>query len=126
VEYEVIQLPKLVAYYVLADGNGVELDTQRRLVLKHTEETQSQLIADFFEHLSDKRADIKEAELKEAVGVCKTHSAKLAVAAFDDMPRKFRFIMTLLCNGVDCVVIRGQRSGSCAVQASELIGEFWR
>jgi len=114
----------LVAYYVLADGSSVELDTQRTRVLKHTEETQSELIAEFFEHLSDKRADINE--LNKAVGACKTHDAKLVIAAFDDMPRKFRFIMTLLCSGVDCVVIRDQKSGSYAVRASELIGEFWR
>jgi len=71
-------LPKLVAYYALADSNGVELDTQRRRVLKHTEETQSKLIAECFEHLIDKRADINE--LNKAVGACKTHDAKLVIA----------------------------------------------
>jgi hypothetical protein len=114
----------LVAYYLLTDDNSVELDTQRERILKYTEETKSELITEFSERLNDKRAGVKE--LKKAVAACKACNAKLAVAVFDDLPRKFRFIMTLICNGVDCVVIRDQKSGSYALQASELIGEFWR
>jgi hypothetical protein len=120
----VISLPKLVEYYVLADGVSVELDTQRRRILKHVEETKSEVIAEFSEHSNDKRSDLKE--LKKAVDMCRMNNAKLAVAAFDDMPRKFQSIMILLWHEVDCVVIRDQPNGSYAVQVSELIGEFWR
>jgi hypothetical protein len=120
----VISLAKLVAYYVLGDGMSVELDTQRKRILKHIKETKSEVIAEFSEHSNDKRSDLKE--LKKAVDTCKIHNAKLVVAAFDDVPRKFRFIMILLCHGVDCVVIGDQKSSSYAVQASELIGEYWR
>ncbi len=115
--------PKLIGYYVLKDGNIPDYNSQRDKVLMHTKESKSELVAEFTEQVNNEQRDLRE--LKKAIEACKTHEAKLAFAAFDDMPRKFRFMTTIIAHGVDCVVIRGQQN-SHATRLAELIGEFWR
>ena len=108
---------------MLKDGNIPDCNSQRDKVLMHMKGSKSELVAEFTEHLNDEQRDLRE--LKKAMEACKTHEARLAFAAFDDMPQKFRFITTIIAHGVDCVVIRGQQD-SHTTRLAELIGEFWR
>lgn len=113
-------MPKLIAYYSVA----VDIDAQRRSILKFAEEGQYELIGEFFENAN--REERKSIELRRALAACKGNNAKLVIAAaFDHSLKKLRVIASILFSGVDCIAVTNRGFG-WSIRISDIVAEYWR
>jgi DNA invertase Pin-like site-specific DNA recombinase len=92
-----------VSYYRVSTDrqgrSGLGLDAQKEAVQHRLNGGWWQLIAEFVEIESDKRA--KRPQLDAALAACKKHKAKLVVAKLDRLSRNVSFLLKLIESGVD-------------------------
>jgi DNA invertase Pin-like site-specific DNA recombinase len=94
---------RFVAYYRVSTDrqgrSGLGLEAQRQAVKDRLDGGSWQLVGEYTEVESGRRA--RRPELEKALGACRKHKAKLVVAKLDRLSRKTRFLLTLIESGVD-------------------------
>jgi DNA invertase Pin-like site-specific DNA recombinase len=94
---------KFVSYYRVSTDrqgrSGLGLDAQKKAVQQRLNGGQWQLVAEFVEIESGKRA--KRPQLDAALAACKKHKAKLVVAKLDRLSRNVSFLLKLIDAGVE-------------------------
>jgi DNA invertase Pin-like site-specific DNA recombinase len=94
---------KFVSYYRVSTDrqgrSGLGLDAQKAAVQQRPNGGQWQLIAEFIEIESGKRA--KRPQLDAALAACKKHNAKLVVAKLDRLSRNVSFLLKLIESRVE-------------------------
>jgi DNA invertase Pin-like site-specific DNA recombinase len=81
--------------------SGLGLEAQRKAVADYLNGGRWKLLKEFVEVESGKDNDRKE--LRNALGYCRLHGAKLIVARFDRLSRNAAFLMTLRDSGTEFV-----------------------
>ena len=94
---------KFVSYYRVSTDrqgrSGLGLDAQKEAVQQRLDGGRWQLVAEFVEIESGKRA--KRPQLDAALAACKKHKAKLVVAKLDRLSRNVSFLLKLIDSGVE-------------------------
>jgi len=94
---------KFVSYYRVSTErqgrSGLGLDAQKEAVQQRLNGGRWQLVAEFVEIESGKRA--RRPQLDAALAACKKHKAKLVVAKLDRLSRNVSFLLKLIDSGVD-------------------------
>jgi DNA invertase Pin-like site-specific DNA recombinase len=94
---------RFVAYYRVSTDkqgkSGLGLEAQREAVRQRLNGGPWQLVGEFTEVESGKRA--QRPQLGAALALCKKQKAKLVVAKLDRLTRNVRFMLTLLDSGVE-------------------------
>ena len=94
---------KFVSYYRVSTDrqgrSGLGLDAQKEAVQQRLDGGRWQLVAQFVEIESGKRA--KRPQLDAALAACKKHKAKLVVAKLDRLSRNVSFLLKLIESGVE-------------------------
>ena len=94
---------KFVSYYRVSTDrqgrSGLGLDAQKEAVQQRLNGGRWQLVAEFVEIESGKRA--KRPQLDAALAACKKHKAKLVVAKLDRLSRNVSFLLKLIDSGVE-------------------------
>jgi DNA invertase Pin-like site-specific DNA recombinase len=94
---------KFVSYYRVSTDrqgrSGLGLDAQREAVQQRLNGGSWQLVAEFVEIESGRRA--KRPQLDAALAACKKHKAKLVVAKLDRLSRNVSFLLKLIDSGVE-------------------------
>jgi DNA invertase Pin-like site-specific DNA recombinase len=94
---------KFVSYYRVSTDrqgrSGLGLEAQKQTVEQRLNGGQWQLIAEFVEVESGKRA--KRPQLDSALATCKKHKAKLIVAKLDRLSRNVTFLLKLIDSSVE-------------------------
>ena len=98
-------LPRFVAYYRVSTDrqgrSGLGLDAQREAVAGQVQRAGGEIVVDFTEIESGKRAD--RPELHAALAEAKRHHATLIIARLDRLSRNMAFIANLMDARVDFV-----------------------
>jgi len=91
-------LPRFVSYLrVSTDGqgrSGLGLEAQRQAVAAHITQARGELVAEFQEVESGKRAD--RPQLAAALAACRTRRAVLVIAKLDRLARNARFLLSVV------------------------------
>ena len=94
---------KFVSYYRVSTDrqgrSGLGLDARKEAVERRLNGGRWQLVAEFVEVESGKRA--KRSQLDAALAACKKHNAKLVVAKLDRLSRNVSFLLKLIDSGVE-------------------------
>lgn len=94
---------KFVSYYRVSTDrqgrSGLGLEAQKEAVQQRLDRGRWQLIAEFLEIESGKRA--RRPQLDAALAACKKHKAKLVVAKLDRLSRNVSFLLKLIDSGVE-------------------------
>ena len=94
---------KFVSYYRVSTDrqgrSGLGLDAQKEAVQQRLNGGRWQLVAEFVEIESGKRA--RRPQLDAALAACKKHKAKLVVAKLDRLSRNVSFLLKLIDSGVE-------------------------
>ncbi len=98
-------LPRFVAYYRVSTDrqgrSGLGLDAQREAVAGQVQRAGGEIVADFTEIESGKRAD--RPELRAALAEAKRHRATLIIARLDRLSRNMAFIANLVDARIDFI-----------------------
>ena len=98
-------LPRFVAYYRVSTDrqgrSGLGLDAQREAVAGQVSRAGGDIVADYTEIESGKRAD--RPELRAALAEAKRHRATLIIARLDRLSRNMAFIANLMDARVDFI-----------------------
>jgi DNA invertase Pin-like site-specific DNA recombinase len=94
---------RFVAYYRVSTDrqgrSGLGLEAQRQAVKDRLDGGSWQLVGEYTEVESGRRA--RRPELEKALAACRKYKAKLVVAKLDRLSRNTRFLLTLIESGVD-------------------------
>jgi DNA invertase Pin-like site-specific DNA recombinase len=94
---------KFVSYYRVSTDkqgkSGLGLDAQKAAVADRLNGGRWQIVAEFVEVESGKRA--KRPQLEAAIAACRKHKAKLVVAKLDRLSRNVSFLLKLIDAGVE-------------------------
>ena len=94
---------KFVSYYRVSTDrqgrSGLGLEAQKEAVQQRLDRGRWQLIAEFLEIESGKRA--RRPQLDAALAACKKHKAKLVVAKLDRLSRNVSFLLKLIDSDVE-------------------------
>ena len=97
---------KFVSYYRVSTDrqgrSGLGLDAQKEAVEQRLNGGRWQLVAEFVEIESGKRA--KRPQLDAALAACKKQKAKLVVAKHDRLSRNASFLLKLIDSGVEVLI----------------------
>ena len=83
--------------------SGLGLEAQKKAVADYLNGGSWELVGEFVEVESGKRAD--RPELAKAIETCKRHKAKLVIAKLDRLSRNLAFIATMMEAGVEFVAV---------------------
>jgi DNA invertase Pin-like site-specific DNA recombinase len=96
---------RFVAYYRVSTDrqgrSGLGLEAQQKAVRDYLDGGAWEIVAEFVEVESGKRAD--RPELGRALDACRKHKAKLVIAKLDRLSRNLAFTATLMESGVEFV-----------------------
>jgi DNA invertase Pin-like site-specific DNA recombinase len=98
---------RFVAYYRVSTDrqgrSGLGLEAQQKAVRDYLDGGAWEIVAEFVEVESGKRAD--RPELARALDACRKHKARLVIAKLDRLSRNLAFIATLKDSGVEFVAV---------------------
>ena len=116
---------KLIAYYRVSTAkqgaSGLGLEAQREAVHRYLNGGDCHLAAEFTEIESGKKSD--RAALKEALGACRLHNARLVIAKLDRLARNVAFISTLMESGVEFVAVDFPQANRLTVHILAAVAE---
>jgi DNA invertase Pin-like site-specific DNA recombinase len=119
---------EFVAYYRVSTNkqgkSGLGLDAQRRAVVDYLDGGKWELVGEFTEIESGKRAD--RPELEKAIAACKKHRAKLIIAKLDRLSRNVAFIATLMERKVDFLCCDNPTATKFTIHILAAVAEFER
>jgi DNA invertase Pin-like site-specific DNA recombinase len=119
---------KFVAYYRVSTDrqgkSGLGLDAQREAVTSYLNGGSWQLVQEFVEVESGKRAD--RPQLTAALAACRKHKAKLVIAKLDRLSRNLAFIATLMDSGVEFVAVDNPHANRLTVHILAAVAEHER
>jgi DNA invertase Pin-like site-specific DNA recombinase len=94
---------KFVSYYRVSTDkqgkSGLGLEAQKEAVRQRLNDGRWQIVGEFIEVESGKRA--KRPQLEAAIAACRKHKAKLVVAKLDRLSRNVSFLLKLIDAGVE-------------------------
>ena len=119
---------KFIAYYRVSTDkqgkSGLGLDAQRRAVLDYLDGGKWDLVYEFTEVETGKRAD--RPELAKAILACKKHRARLIIAKLDRLSRNVAFISALMERKVDFVCCDNPTATKFTIHILAAVAEFER
>jgi DNA invertase Pin-like site-specific DNA recombinase len=119
---------KVVAYYRVSTDrqgkSGLGLDAQRKAVVDYLDGGKWELVGEFTEIESGKRAD--RPQLEKAIAACKRHRARLIIAKLDRLSRNVAFIATLMERKVDFVCCDNPTATKFTIHILAAVAEFER
>jgi DNA invertase Pin-like site-specific DNA recombinase len=125
---EAILRGKFIAYYRVSTDkqgkSGLGLDAQRRAVADFLDGGKWELLGEFTEIESGKRAD--RPELQKAIAECKERRAKLIIAKLDRVSRNVAFIATLMERRVDFLCCDNPTATKFTIHILAAVAEFER
>ncbi len=115
----------LIAYYRVStkkqERSGLGLDGQREAVALFAEGQQSQVLSEYVETETGKRAD--RPELKRAIAHAKRANATLCIAKLDRLARNVHFVAGLMESGVDFVACDNPHANRFTVHVLAAVAE---
>ena len=119
---------RFVAYYRVSTAkqgtSGLGLEAQRKAALDHLNGGQWDLVAEFTEVESGRRADRQQLAL--ALAACRLHRATLLIAKIDRLSRDAAFLLNLRDAGVDFVAADMPDANRMTVGIMAIIAEHER
>jgi DNA invertase Pin-like site-specific DNA recombinase len=119
---------KFIAYYRVSTDkqgkSGLGLDAQRKAVLDYLDGGKWELVGEFTEVETGKRAD--RPELEKAIAACKKHRARLIIAKLDRLSRNVAFISALMERKVDFVCCDNPTATKFTIHILAAVAEFER
>src|SRR5207248_11540648 len=119
---------KFVAYYRVSTDrqgkSGLGLDAQREAVTSYLNGGSWQLVQEFVEVESGKRAD--RPQLAAALAACRKHKAKLVIAKLDRLSRNLPFVATLMESGVEFVAVDNPHANKLTIHILAAVAQHER
>ncbi|MCF8032860.1 MAG: recombinase family protein [Desulfarculaceae bacterium] len=119
---------RFIAYYRVSTArqgrSGLGLEAQRRAVADYLGSNGWELVKEFKEVESGKRAD--RPQLDAALRACKKHKAKLVIAKLDRLARNVAFIAKLMESGVDFVAADLPQANKLTIHIMAAMAEYER
>jgi DNA invertase Pin-like site-specific DNA recombinase len=113
---------RFVAYYRVSTdrqgSSGLGLEAQQKAVRDYLDGGAWELIGEYVEVESGKRAD--RPELAKALEACRKQKAKLVIAKLDRLSRNLAFIATLMEAGVEFVAVDNPHANKLTVHILRL------
>lgn len=117
-----------VAYYRVSTQrqgrSGLGLDAQRQAVAGFLADTGGELIAEYTEIESGKRAD--RPELSRAIEQCRREGSRLVIAKLDRLARNVAFVSTLMESGIDFVAADMPSANRLTIHIMAAVAEYER
>src|SRR5262245_21682936 len=119
---------RFVAYYRVSTDkqgqSGLGLDAQRKAVMDYLNGGAWELVAEYTEVESGKRAD--RPELEKALEACRRQKARLVIAKLDRLSRNLAFIATLMDSGVEFVAVDNPHANRLTLHILAAVAEHER
>ena len=119
---------RFVAYYRVSTDrqgkSGLGLEAQQKAVMDYLNGGAWELIADFTEVESGKRAD--RPELVKALELCRRHKARLVIAKLDRLSRNLAFIAALMESGVEFLAVDNPNANELTVHILAAVAQHER
>jgi DNA invertase Pin-like site-specific DNA recombinase len=119
---------KFVAYCRVSTNkqgrSGLGLDAQRKAVADYLDGGKWELVGEFTEIETGKRAD--RPELERAIAACKKHRARLIIAKLDRLSRNVAFISALMERKVDFIAVDNPTATKFTIHILAAVAEFER
>jgi DNA invertase Pin-like site-specific DNA recombinase len=119
---------RFVAYYRVSTDrqgqSGLGLEAQQKAVMDYLNGGAWELVAEFIEVESGKRAD--RPELARALEACRKHKCKLVIAKLDRLSRNLAFIATLMNSGVEFVAVDNPHANKLTIHILAAVAEHER
>lgn len=119
---------RFVAYYRVSTDkqgqSGLGLDAQRKAVMDYLNGGAWELVAEYTEVESGKRAN--RPQLEKALEACRRQKAKLVIAKLDRLSRNLAFIATLMDSGVEFVAVDNPHANKLTVHILAAVAQHER
>src|ERR1700757_4487704 len=119
---------KFVAYCRVSTNkqgrSGLGLDAQRKAVADYLDGGKWELVGEFTEIETGKRAD--RPELERAIAACKKHRARLIIAKLDRLSRNVAFISALMERKVDFIAVDNPTATKFTIHILAAVAEHER
>jgi DNA invertase Pin-like site-specific DNA recombinase len=119
---------RFVAYYRVSTDrqgrSGLGLEAQQSSVRNYLNGGEWELIGEFTEVESGKRAD--RPELVKALEVCRRQKARLVIAKLDRLSRNLAFIATLMDSGVEFLAVDNPHANKLTVHILAAVAQHER
>jgi DNA invertase Pin-like site-specific DNA recombinase len=119
---------RFIAYYRVSTErqgqSGLGLDAQRKAVLDYLNGGAWELVEEFTEVESGKRAD--RPELARALDACRRHKARLVIAKLDRLSRNVAFIAAVMESGVEFVAVDNPHANKLTVHILAAVAQHER
>jgi DNA invertase Pin-like site-specific DNA recombinase len=119
---------RFVPYYRVSTArqgqSGLGLEAQQKAVRDFLNGRAWEIVAEFVEVESGKRAD--RPELARALEACRKHKAKLVIAKLDRLSRNLAFIATLMDAGVEFIAVDNPHANKLTLHILAAVAEHER
>jgi len=119
---------RFVAYYRVSTDrqgrSGLGLEAQQKAVTDYLNGGAWELVGEFVEVESGKRAD--RPELSKALETCRKQKARLVIAKLDRLSRNLAFIATLMESGVEFIAVDNPHANKLTVHILAALAEHER
>jgi DNA invertase Pin-like site-specific DNA recombinase len=119
---------RFVPYYRVSTDrqgrSGLGLEAQQKAVCDFLNGGAWEIVAEFVEVESGKRAD--RPELARALDACRKHKAKLVIAKLDRLSRNLAFIATLMDAGVEFIAVDNPHANKLTLHILAAVAEHER
>lgn len=105
-------------------AGAIRLEAQRKAVIDYLNGGAWELVAEYTEVESGKRAD--RPELEKALEACRRQKAKLVIAKLDRLSRNLAFIATLMESGVEFVAVDNPHANKLTVHILAAVAQHER